>query len=139
MSKTLLTLLKIAQKKLDDQTQVLAKLNGQKQDFLDEKARLLANITTQIDSVKDDILAFQMAQNYAIKAKAGILYLDDQIIKIDKLITTENKILQNLFLEKKRAEIMLENFNKKRKAELTKKEQSQLDDFSSIAYTNKHR
>jgi hypothetical protein len=139
MSKTLQTLLKIAQKKLDDQTQVLAKLNGQKQDFITEKARLLANITTQIDSVKDDLLAFQMAQNYAIKAKAGILYLDDQIIKINELIAVENKILQNLFLEKKRAEIMLENFNKKRKAELAKKEQSQLDDFSSIAYTNKHR
>ncbi|HAG52884.1 MAG TPA: hypothetical protein DCL21_03760 [Alphaproteobacteria bacterium] len=139
MSKTLNTLLKISQKKLDDQTQVIADLNGKKQDFLTEKNRLEQAIIREIDSVKDDPLAFSLAHNYAARAKAGIMYIDDQVIKVDELINQEKQILNSIFLEKKRHEILLENFNKKKKAEYERKVQAQLDDFNSIAFINKDK
>lgn len=137
MSKTLNTLLKISQKKLDDQTQVIADLNNKKQAFIDEKVRLEQAIITEIDSVKDDSLAFNMAHNFAVKAKAGIAYLDDQMIKIDELIEQERQNLNTIFLEKKRHEILLDNYNKKKKAEYERKVQAQMDDFNSIAFINK--
>jgi len=139
MSKTLNTLLKISQKKLDDQTQVIADLNSKKQNFLDEKTRLQQAIINEIDSVKDDPLAFNLAHNYAARAKAGILYIDDQVIKVDELINQEKQVLNSFFLEKKRHEILLENFNKKKKAEYERKVQAQLDDFNSIAFINKDK
>ena len=137
MSKTLNTLLKISQKKLDDQTQVIADLNNKKQAFIDEKVRLEQAIISEIDSVKDDSLAFNMAHNFAVKAKAGIAYLDDQMIKIDELIEQEKEVMKGLFLEKKRHEILLEEYNRKKKAEYNKKVQNQMDDFNSIAFINK--
>ncbi|PPR11237.1 MAG: hypothetical protein CFH44_00085 [Proteobacteria bacterium] len=137
MSKTLNTLLKISQKKLDDQTQVIADLNNKKQAFIDEKTRLKQAIITEIDSVKDDSLGFNMAHNFAVKAKAGIAYLDDQMIKIDELIEQEKEVMKGLFLEKKRHEILLEEYNRKKKAEYNKKVQNQMDDFNSIAFINK--
>lgn len=137
MSKTLNTLLKISQKKLDDQTQVIAELNNKKQSFLDEKLRLEQTIISEIDSVKDDPLAFNLAHNYAAKAKAGIIYIDDQVVKVNELIKQERDVLNQHFLEKKRHEILLDNYNKKKKAEYERKVQAQLDDFNSIAFINK--
>lgn len=137
MSKTLNTLLKISQKKLDDQTQVIADYNTKKQAFIDEKDRLNESITNAINSTADDALGFTMAHNYAVKAKAGIIYLDDQLVKVDEIITQEKEIMKEIFLEKKRHEILLENYKKKKKAEYDKKVQAQLDDFNSIAFINK--
>tara|TARA_Y100001960_G_scaffold317499_1_gene385910 strand:- start:2887 stop:3306 length:420 start_codon:yes stop_codon:yes gene_type:complete len=137
MSKTLNTLLKISQKKLDDQTQVLAELNNKKQAFVDEKERLKGSIVSEIDNAVNDTFAYQMAQNYAAKATAGILYIDDQIIKVNELIAQEKGVLNGIFLEKKRHEILLENYKKKKKAEYERKVQAQMDDFNSIAFINK--
>jgi hypothetical protein len=137
MSKTLNTLLKISQKKLDDQTQVLAELNNKKQAFVDEKERLKNSIVSEIDNAVNDTFAYQMAQNYAAKATAGILYIDDQIIKVNELIAQEKGVLNGIFLEKKRHEILLENYKKKKKAEYERKVQAQMDDFNSIAFINK--
>lgn len=137
MSKTLNTLLKISQKKLDDQTQVLAELNNKKQAFLDEKTRLRNTITTEIDNAVDDAFTYQLAQNYAAKATAGIIYLDDQVEKANQLIAQEKGILNKIFLEKKRHEILLENYKRKKKADYERKVQAQMDDFNSIAFVNK--
>ena len=136
MSKTLNTLLKISQKKLDDQTQVLAEYNNKKQAFLDEKDRLIKSSAEAIDSATDT-LSFQMAHNYSQKAKAGVIYIDDQLVKVEELIIQEKDILNKIFLEKKRYEILLENHLKKLKAEQTRKEQLQIDDFNSIRFANK--
>lgn len=137
MSKTLNTLLKLSQKKLDDQTNVLAELNTKKQDFLTEKKRLENAIITEIDSSSNDIMNFNLAHNFANKAKAGIMYIDDQVVKLDELILQEKEILNQIFLQKKKQEIMLENFLKRKKAEYNKKVQAQMDDFNSIAFINK--
>lgn len=136
MSKTLKTLLKISQKKLDDQTQALANLNKKRQDFIDEKNNLITLSKQGIDNAKDDALSYKSAHNYAQKVKLAIIYIDDQVVKIDELIKQEKQALNGLFLEKKRHEILLENFEKRRKAEINRKIQNQLDDFNSIAYTN---
>tara|TARA_Y100001960_G_scaffold309211_1_gene367360 strand:- start:97 stop:516 length:420 start_codon:yes stop_codon:yes gene_type:complete len=137
MSKTLLTLVKVSQKKLDDQTKVITDLQQKKQAFIDEKERLKVSIDDAINYAVDDSFIFNMAHNYASKAKAGILYLDDQMVKIEELITQEREVMKDLFLEKKRHEILLEEYNRKRKAEYNKKVQAQMDDFNSIAFINK--
>jgi phosphosulfolactate phosphohydrolase-like enzyme len=137
MSKTLLTLVKVSQKKLDDQTKVITDLQQKKQAFIDEKERLKVSIDDAINSAVDDSFIFNMAHNYAAKAKAGILYLDDQMVKIEELIAQEREVMKGLFLEKKRHEILLEEYNRKRKAEYNKKVQAQMDDFNSIAFINK--
>jgi len=138
MSKTLKTLLKLSQKKLDDQTNVLAELNTKKHDFLTEKVRLEKAIIHEIDSSGNDIMSFNLAHNFAAKAKAGIIYIDDQVEKLNQLILQEKEILNQIFLQKKKQEIMLENYIKRKKAEYNKKVMAQIDDFNSIAYTNKH-
>lgn len=137
MSKTLQTLVKVSQKKLDDQTKVITDLQNKKQAFIDEKDRLKISIDDAINSAVDDSFIFNMAHNYAAKAKAGIIYIDDQLVKIDELITQEREVMKGLFLEKKRHEILLEEYNRKKKAEYSKKVQNQLDDFNSIAFINK--
>lgn len=137
MSKTLQTLVKVSQKKLDDQTKVITDLQNKKQAFIDEKDRLKISIDDAINSAVDDSFIFNMAHNYAAKAKAGIIYIDDQLVKIDELIAQEREIMKGLFLEKKRHEILLEEYNRKKKAEYNKKVQNQMDDFNSIAFINK--
>ena len=136
MSKTLKTLLKLSQKKLDDQTNVLAELNTKRQNFLIEKKRLEKAIITEIDSSGDDILSFNLAHNFAHKAKAGIIYIDDQVAKLQEVIEKEKEIMNQIFLQKKKQEIMLENYLKRKKIEYNKKVNSQLDDFNSIAFIN---
>jgi|TARA_Y100001960_G_scaffold29331_1_gene25602 hypothetical protein len=137
MSKTLQTLVKVSQKKLDDQTKVITDLQNKKQAFIDEKDRLKISIDDAINSAVDDSFIFNMAHNYAAKAKAGIIYIDDQLVKIDELIAQEREVMKGLFLEKKRHEILLEEYNRKKKAEYNKKVQNQMDDFNSIAFINK--
>jgi hypothetical protein len=137
MSKTLQTLVKVSQKKLDDQTKVITDLQNKKQAFIDEKDRLKISIDDAINSAVDDSFIFNMAHNYAAKAKAGIIYIDDQLVKIDELIAKEREVMKGLFLEKKRHEILLEEYNRKKKAEYNKKVQNQMDDFNSIAFINK--
>lgn len=137
MSKTLQTLVKVSQKKLDDQTKVITDFQNKKQAFIDEKARLKVSIDDAINSAVNDSFMFNIAHNYAAKAKAGIIYIDDQLVKIDELIAQEKEIMKGLFLEKKRHEILLEEYNRKKKAEYNKKVQAQMDDFNSIAFINK--
>ncbi|MCP4354906.1 MAG: hypothetical protein GY793_04600 [Proteobacteria bacterium] len=139
MSKTLKTLLKLSQKKLDDQTNVLAELNTRRQGFLAEKERLNKAIITEINSSGDDILSFNLAHNFAHKAKAGIIYIDDQVAKLQEIIEQEREVMKHIFLQKKKQEIMLENYIKRKKAEYNKKVNAQLDDFNSIAFINKSK
>lgn len=139
MSKTLKTLLKLSQKKLDDQTKILTDLNAKKQNFIEEKLRLKKTIVHEINSSGDDILSFNLAHNFAKKANAGIAYIEDQLIKLEELIQKEKEILNQIFLTKKKQEIMLDNYQKKKKKEYEKKVQNQLDDFNSIAHINKNK
>jgi len=139
MSKTLKTLIKLSQKKLDDQTAVLAELNTKKQEFLNEKDRLGKAIIHEIDSSGDNALSFTLAHNFAEKANAGILYIDDQLVKTEQLIDQERDVLNQIFLQKKKQEIMLENYIKHKKAEYNRKVNAQLDDFNSIAFINKQK
>ena len=132
MTKTLKTLIKIADKKLEDQQKDIATINAaidgaqQKQKELAETARK----GLRQANVADDITMMQQAGSFAQRAKNEIEELAQALVMMFQKRDELQTVLRGLFAEKKRYEKIKERKDAEQAKDLAKKQQRELDDMA---------
>ena len=132
MTKTLKTLIKIADKKLEDQQKDIATINAaidgaqQKQKELAETAQ---KGFRQANGA-DDITMMQQAGSFAQRAKNEIEELAQALVMMFQKRDELQTVLRGLFAEKKRYEKIKERKDAEQAKDLAKKQQRELDDMA---------
>lgn len=132
MAETLDVLIRLAERKVEDQQRALAATRERLHWLAGEMVRLQheadAGFATAV--AEDDVLALQIANAYQMRMKAQIELLKLEEGEKQKLEVEQRQELQVLFAGQKKYELLLEKQKLAKRKERLKKAQNQLDEVA---------
>lgn len=129
--KTLETLTRLAEKKVEEQQKDIAALRRVIEDMNTRKRHLISSIDAEYSAanVSNDMEVIQMSGNYHRRAEAELLDIKEAMIDAEKIMAEKRSALQKLFAEQKRYEILHTRRLEERHKEQLKAEQSAMDEI----------
>ena len=129
--KTLETLTRLAEKKVEEQQKEIAALQRVIDDMKARKRHLLSSIDAgyATANVSSDIEVIQMSGNFHKRAKAELLDIAEAMTDAERIMAEKRNVLQTLFAEQKRYEILHKRRTEEGRKAALKKEQKNMDEL----------
>jgi flagellar export protein FliJ len=128
--KSLQTLLKVAQRRMDELGVEAAKVQVQVDELHQKRAAIIARESQEIAAAQRDSMFASMLPAYRMRVKQQIAEVQQQVQAMDNVLTGIRERLQEAFIEKSKFEQLIEQETKRVSAERMATEQAMLDEVA---------
>lgn len=136
-TKTLETLGRLSEKKVEEQQKEIAELQRVIEQMKNRRSHLQSSIESEYNAANSsgDIELISMAGNYHKRADFELKDIAEAMTNAEKIMAEKRAVLQTLFAEQKRYEILLQRRKEELRKEALKKEQDTMDELGSQVST----
>ncbi|HOY80254.1 MAG TPA: flagellar FliJ family protein [Hyphomonadaceae bacterium] len=128
--KSLQTLLKVAQRRMDELGVEAAKVQVQVDELHQKQAAIIAREQQEIAAAQHDSMFASMLPAYRMRVKQKIAEVQQQVQAMDNVLAGIREKLQAAYIEKSKFEQLIEQETKRVSAERMATEQAMLDEVA---------
>lgn len=128
--KSLQTLLKVAQRRMDELGVEAAKIQVKVDELHQKKAAIVARESQEIAAAQRDSMFASMLPAYRARVKQQIAEVEGQVVAMDNVLSSIRERLQEAYIEKSKFEQLIEQETKRIAAERQSIEQAMLDEVA---------
>lgn len=128
--KSLQTLLKVAQRRMDELGVEAAKIQVQVDELHQKQAAIIAREQQEIAAAQRDSMFASMLPAYRMRVKQQIAEVQSQVASMDNVLAGIRERLQEAYIEKSKFEQLIDQETKRIAAERTSIEQAMLDEVA---------
>lgn len=128
--KSLQTLLKVAQRRMDELGVEAAKIQVQVDELHQSQAAIIAREQQEIAAAQRDSMFASMLPAYRMRVKQQIAEVQSQVASMDNVLAGIRERLQEAYIEKSKFEQLIEQETKRISAERMSIEQAMLDEVA---------
>ena len=128
--KSLQTLLKVAQRRMDELGVEAAKIQVKVDQLHQKQGAIIAREQQEIAAAQNDSMFASMLPAYRMRVKQQIAEVQGQVAAMDNVLSGIRDKLQQAYIEKSKFELLIEQESKRVSDERSAREQAMLDEVA---------
>lgn len=128
--KSLQTLLKVAQRRMDELGVEAAKIQVKVDELHQKKGAIIAREQQEIAAAQHDSMFASMLPAYRMRVKQQVAEVQGQVAAMDNVLNGIRDKLQQAYIEKSKFELLIEQESKRVSDERSAREQAMLDEVA---------